>query len=185
MAEEKRRRRSIVEAEVMEQAQQLAKRKRGNGQPPGNPSVQQMASQIVEHQRKGQVYHDGIPAMLVEYFASADAWWTNYNDSGTGKILPKGKIPTFERFAANNGFSKFTMYDWCEKHPEFAMAYAEATELQKAFIMEGAAANAIPAQFAMFMLKCNHGMVEPQAGDNDGDNDDVTMKVHGKGQNDA
>ena len=60
--------------------------------------------------------------------------------------------------------------------------YAEAVELQKAFIIEGAAANAIPAQFAVFMLKCNHGMMEPQAGDTDGENDNVSMQVNGKGQ---
>lgn len=182
MAEEKRRRRSVVEAEVLQQAETLAAQKRGNREP-GLASVRRVRAQIEDHQeRGGRVYHDGMPSLLVEYFASADAWWTNYNDSGTGKILPKGKIPTFERFATSNGFSKFAMYDWCEKYPEFAMAYAEAQELQKAFIMEGAAANAIPAQFAMFMLRCNHGMVEPQNGDNDGDNDDVTMTVHGKGQ---
>lgn len=182
MAEQKRRRRSVVEAEVLEQAEQLAAQKKGNREP-GLASVKRVEAQINDHQRRtGMKYHEGMPQLLLDYFASAEAWWTNYNDSGTGKILPKGKIPTFERFATNNGFSKFVMYDWCEKYPEFAMAYAEAQELQKAFIMEGAAANAIPAQFAMFMLRCNHGMVEPQSGDNDGDSDDVSMTVHGKGQ---
>ena len=183
MAEQKRRRRSVVEAEVLEQAEQLAAQKKGNGQRPGNPSVQQVKAQIEEHsQRTNGKYYPELGQELVAYFANAEAWWTNYNDSGTAKVLPKGKIPTFERFAFMNGFSKFTYYNWCESHPEFALAYAEAQELQKAFIMEGAAANAIPAQFAMFMLRCNHGMVEPQSGDNDGDSDDVSMTVHGKGQ---
>lgn len=182
MAEQKRRRRSVVEAEVLEQAEQLAAQKKGNREP-GLASVKRVEAQINDHQRRtGMKYHEGMGTELIEYFASADAWWTNYNDSGTGKILPKGKIPTFERFAAQRGFSKFNLYNWCEQYPEFAMAYAEAQELQKAFIMEGAAANAIPAQFAMFMLRCNHGMVEPQSGDSDGDSDDVSMTVHGRGQ---
>ena len=185
MAEQKRRRRSVVEAEVLEQAEQLAAQKKGNREP-GLASVKRVEAQINDHQRRtGKVYHEGIPAALVSYFAEAEAWWLNINESGTGKVLPKGKIPTFERFAYTNGFSKFTMYDWCEKHPEFAAAYAEAQELQKAFIMEGAAANAIPAQFAMFMLRCNHGMMEPQTGDIDGESDHVNMVVEGKGQNNA
>lgn len=182
MVEQKRRRKSIVEAEALEQARELASKQKGNGQPPGNPSVQRIKAQIDDHKKKPFSYYPELGRELVAYFADAEAWWTNYNDSGTGKILPKGKIPTFERFAYTKGFSKFSMYDWTEKHPEFALAYAEAVELQKAFIMEGAAANAIPAQFAMFILRCNHGMIEPQAGDSDGDSDNVTMQVNGKGQ---
>lgn len=183
MADQKRRRKSVVEAEALDQAKKLAAQKQGNGQPPGKPSVQQVLAQMDDHAtRANKKYHEGLGEELVRYFADAIPWWTNYNDSGTGKILPKGIIPTFERFAASKGFSKFSYYNWCEDHPEFALAYAEAQELQKAFIMEGAAAGAIPAQFAVFMLKCNHGMVEPQTGDRDGDNDDVNMVVHGKGQ---
>lgn len=180
MAEQKRRRKSVVEAEVMEQARALAL---SGNKKTGNPRIQSAAAEIRDHNtRLNGIYRDSLGDELIEYFATAEAWWTNYNDSGTGKILPKGKIPTFERFAHLKGFSKFSMYDWCEKHPYFARCYAEACELQKAFILEGAAANAIPSHFAVFMLKANHGMTEPQAGNNDGDNEDVTMTVHGEGQ---
>lgn len=181
MAEQKRRRKSVVEAEALEQARQLAPKHHGF-EKAGNPGVQQVKAQIDEHNSGKFRYYPELAEELVSYFADAEAWWTNYNDSGTGKVLPKGMIPTFERFARTKRFSKFSMYDWCEKHPEFARAYAEAVELQKAFIIEGAAANAIPAQFAVFMLKCNHGMMEPQAGDTDGENDNVSMQVNGKGQ---
>lgn len=177
----KRRRRTVVEAEIQEQAAKLVG-SAGSGKPPGAARVSTMEALIGEHRRTPFKYYDGIGEELVTYFADAIAWWTNYNDSGTGKVLPKSTYPTMERFARTKGCSKFAFYDWCEKHPEFALCYAEALEMQKAFIMEGAMSGAIPAQFAMFMLKCNHGMTEPQAGDNDGDSDDVVMRVHGEGQ---
>lgn len=184
MAEHKRRRRSVVEAEVMEQAEKLTT-SAGSGKPPGRARISTTKAVIEDHHRKQFSYYEGLGDELVQYFADAIAWFTNYNDSGTGKVLPKTKYPTFERFAYQKGFSKFTYYVWCDTHPEFAIKYAEALEMQKAFIMEGAMAGAIPAQFAMFMLRCNHGMTEPQAGNSDGDNDDVNMLVHGKGQTDA
>lgn len=184
MAEHKRRRRSVVEAEVMEQAEKLTT-SAGSGKAPSRSRISTTKAVIEDHQRKPFKYYPEIGDELLEYFADAIAWWTNYNDSGTGKVLPKTTYPTFERFAYKKGFSKFTYYSWCDIHPEFAIKYAEALEMQKAFIMEGAMSGAIPAQFAMFMLKCNHGMTEPQAGNSDGDNDDVNMVVHGKGQTDA
>lgn len=183
MDKQKRQRRSVVEAEALEQAQKLAREQQGSGRERGNPTVQQIRAQMDEHRVKGQFrYYDELGDELVEYFASAIPWWTNYNDSGTGKVLPKGRIPLLERFAYEWGFSKFSVYDWCEKHPKFARCYAEAMELQKAFIMEGAAAGAIPHGYAIFMLKCNHGMVEPKDDDGNGLSDNVAMKVHGEGQ---
>lgn len=179
MAEHKRRRRSEVEAE----ARELASEKKGNGQEPGSASTSKVLAQMDEHEKTtNKKYHEGLGRALVEYFATAVPWWTNYNDAGTGKVLPKGTVPTFERFAFSKGFSKFSYYNWCNNYPEFALAYAEAQELQKAFILEGAAAGAIPANFAIFMLKCNHGMLEPQSGSDDGDTDDVNMVIHGEGQ---
>lgn len=184
MAEQKRRRRSVVEAEVLEQAEKLST-SAGSGKPPGRVRVRTAEAVIGAETRKPFQYYPEIGDELVQYFADAIAWFTNYNESRTGKVLPKSRFPTFERFAYQKGFSKFTYYSWCDIYPDFAVKYAEAMEMQKAFIFEGAMAGAIPAQFAMFMLKCNHGMTEPQAGNSDGDNDDVNMVVHGKGQANA
>lgn len=97
---------------------------------------------------------------LVRYFSDSASWDTHFSDKGTAQILPKNKLPTFERFASSIGVYRRTLMLWREVWPDFNEAYEEALSLQKAFLMELSAAG-VGANGCTFILRCNHGMKEP------------------------
>jgi hypothetical protein len=45
-------------------------------------------------------------------------------------------LPTVERFAANVGVVKSTLYEWAKKHPEFSNALDRAKELQQEVLIQ-------------------------------------------------
>lgn len=105
---------------------------------------------------------------LISYFSDPESWRLHLTEKGTAQIIPKDKLPTFGRFAMSIGFDHDTILSWRDKYPEWDKAYAICKELQKDFFIQGATAGSINAGFAIFMLKCNHGMAEPESG-NKGD----------------
>lgn len=94
-------------------------------------------------------------------FFERDPWEISYDAKGTAKMVPKDKMPTAGRWCREMGVPIRTFNDWVNRYPEFADAYATAQEMQKSFILESGGI-AINGGFAMFMLKCNHGMKEPE-----------------------
>lgn len=103
---------------------------------------------------------------LIEYFAAPDSWDIYRDAKGTAKALPKGKLPTFERFAVSLGVHRETLMNWAKKYEEFGRAYDTAMSLQKAFLMELSAAG-IGNNNVSLILKVNHGMVEPKEEEHD------------------
>lgn len=108
-------------------------------------------------------YNPEIIDRMYKYF-SKDPWEMHYTDKGTAQMIPKDKMPTFGRFASIIGFSPRTFNDWRKKYPEFDAAYEDCKELQKSFILESGGLT-LNGGFAVFMLKCNHGMIEPEQKD--------------------
>lgn len=109
-------------------------------------------------------YREEYCATLVDYFRSADSWEINYDMKNSGKVLPKTKLPTFERFAADLGIAVKTLDLWKDRYPEFATAYDIAKSLQKAFLMELGAAG-VGNHTLTLMLRTNHGMKDdPEEG---------------------
>lgn len=106
-------------------------------------------------------YREEYCQSIVEYF-DRDAWEIVTDMKGTPKVMPKDNVPTFTRWCRSLGIATKTANLWVAKYPEFAAAYAEAKELQKSFLIEAGLTHG-SGGFAMFMLKCTHGMVEPKA----------------------
>lgn len=106
-------------------------------------------------------YREEYCQSIVEYF-DRDPWHIVTDMKGTPKVMPKDNVPTFGRWCRSLGISSKTASLWADKYPEFAAAYAEAKELQKSFLIEAGLTHG-SGGFAMFMLKCTHGMVEPKA----------------------
>lgn len=129
---------------------------------------------------KPKTYRKEYCQSIVEYFRAADSWEINYDLKQSGKVLPKSKLPTFERYAADLGISIPTLYLWRTTYPEFAEAYAIAKDLQKAFLMELGAAGVGNHTLAL-MLRTNHGMKDaPEEGDGeDGPIQRVVVEVVG------
>lgn len=98
---------------------------------------------------------------IVEYFDHPTSWALNTDAKGSAKAVPAGKLPTFERYAANLGVTSRTLLFWQEAHPEFKEAYEIAKSLQKAFILELSAAGVGNNNMAL-LLKVGHGMREPK-----------------------
>lgn len=98
---------------------------------------------------------------IVAYFDVPVSWEKYVTPKGQVQIIPDNKLPTFARFARSLGVGDNTLTKWCNKHPEFAEAYAQAKELQKSFLMELSAAG-IGSSAVGLMLRANHGMVEPK-----------------------
>jgi hypothetical protein len=105
---------------------------------------------------------------LVDYFSFADSWeMYNANKTSTAQIIPKSKLPTFQRWCAGIGIGAQTMSDWRNKHPEFEEAYLIAKDLQCAFLLELGAAG-VGNHVLALMLRTNHGMKDaPEPDDKD------------------
>lgn len=124
---------------------------------------------------KGEPSHftPDIIDKMYAYFGNKNPWEIHYTDKGTAQMIPRDKMPTMTRFAQMIGFTPRTLQDWRKRWPEFDAAYQDCMEMQKAFIMESGGLT-LNGGFAMWLLKCNHGMVEPESGEKD---DKVIQKV--------
>lgn len=103
---------------------------------------------------------------IVDYFMAADSWEINMDLKQSAKVIPKSKLPTFERYAAELGVTYRTLDNWCDLHPEFKEAFEIAKSLQKAFLMELGAAGVGNHTLAL-MLRTNHGMKDAPEDDED------------------
>lgn len=114
---------------------------------------------------------------IVEYFASADSWEINYDLKNSGKVLPKSKLPTLERWAYLMGVGVTTVrQSWPAKHPEFAQALETAQSLQKAFLLELGAAG-VANHVTALMLRTHHGMKDEKESDEDRKDDTIQRVV--------
>lgn len=124
-------------------------RKKGDPTPPGH-GVGRVTTYRPE-------YCDAI----IEYFSRVP-WELNVDARGSAKVIPKDRMPTFIRWCQEMGVSYQAMLKWCRANPEFKEAHDVCKELQMAFLVE-AGGITVNGGFAMFLLKCNHGMQEPKA----------------------
>ena len=103
-------------------------------------------------------YKPEYVGQLLAYFRDATPYQIHESEKGTAQVIVKDKYPTMQAFAATIGVYFETLYEWCAQWPEWDVAYKEALELQKAYIMQAGMSGASPAHFAIFLLKANHGM---------------------------
>lgn len=104
-------------------------------------------------------YRDEYIPMILKYFRDAVAFQIHQSEKGTAQVIVKDNLPTMTKFARTIGVYEETMREWCgESRPEWTRAYAECKRLQQEFIIQAGMSGATPANFAIFMLKANHGM---------------------------
>lgn len=109
---------------------------------------------------------------IIEYFASADSW-----DREEGRVLPKSKLPTLERWCHMMGVGTTTVrLNWPKQHPEFARALETAQSLQKAFLLELGAAG-VANHVTALMLRTIHGMKDEKDADEDKKDDTIQRVV--------
>ena len=96
-------------------------------------------------------YREEYCQSIIDYFAHPESWEINVDAKGTGKVLPKHKIPTVERWCHSIGVSTRTLDGWQKVHPEFAEAYQMARGLQQSFAIELAAAGIGTSLLNVFM----------------------------------
>lgn len=119
---------------------------------------------------------------ILDYFGNARPWVVHLTAKGNAQVIPKDRMPTVARFAQAIGVGVACVYRWAKRHPEFAKAYAEALEMQKAFVLESGGI-AMQAGFATFVLKAAHKMRDDEViEDDDDDTGDVEVEPSGKGQ---
>ena len=53
-----------------------------------------------------------------------------------------------------------TVLEWAKIHDDFSAAYKKAKEIDKARIIDRASTGSMNPAWSMFLLKCNHGMIE-------------------------
>lgn len=111
---------------------------------------------------------------IIEYFSDkvGDPFREVEDEKGRVQLIPE-RVPTFEKFADSIGVNCDTVVEWAKednkaKYPGFSAAYARAKQLQKDFILSCGMAGAGNPQFAIFMLKNNHGMKDTTDHTNDG-----------------
>lgn len=124
-------------------------RKPGDPKPPDYPGMGQPTK-----------YRPEYCQSIIDFF-DRSSWEIHYDMKETPKVMPKDNVPTVIRWCRSLGIHPRTVSLWVSKYPEFAEAHETAMELQKAFLIESGLTHG-SGGFAMFMLKCNHGMVEPK-----------------------
>lgn len=137
-----------------------------------------MTAKKPEHLKKRQGSQNGISnnpigrpsgyrpeycQMIIDYFVKGyeELYFMNRNEKGDMRAVP-GKFPTFERFGFTIGKLVKVMLDWCRQYPEFAEAYQQCKQLQKACLVEGAMAGALNSNFANLFARVDHGMQDAQ-----------------------
>jgi len=124
-------------------------------------------------------YDPAFCRQLIDFF-DVEAYREDVVNEGSTReriqIVPV-KFPTLQRFAAEIGVTKQTMWNWAtaqdedgtRKHPEFFDAYTRAKDLQEAVLVEGAMVGAYNPQFAGFAAVniCNWRSKQQITGAND------------------
>lgn len=78
----------------------------------------------------------------------------------TKKQLKAFPTPSLAGFAVHVGVSANTIKEWRKRHPEFDEACEIAMQKQMEHIIHNASTGQMPTNFAIFLLKNNHGMVD-------------------------
>jgi len=68
--------------------------------------------------------------------------------------------PSLAGFAVHVGVSAKTINEWRKRHEDFNEACEIALQKQKEHIIHNASTGQMPTNFAIFLLKNNHGMVD-------------------------
>lgn len=105
-------------------------------------------------------YDPAIADRLVEFFAIDSPYVPEQDNQGRTRMQPV-RPPTIERFCAQEGISKETLYRWATEtdqdgnllRPEFSNAYQRAKEYQAAIMGEGLALGAYNASGGIFVAK--------------------------------
>lgn len=111
-------------------------------------------------------YREEYCQLLLNFFAVPEreiVYERKYYKDGTlqcetPKIVLPPRFPTFELFAASIGVVPNTLLNWCEKHPRFADAYAQAKNIQLGIAKAHGAMKDYDSNFTKFLLVNDHGM---------------------------
>lgn len=78
-----------------------------------------------------------------------------YKDGTTKETMRRlpNVLPTLERFAADLGVARSSLYEWAKVHKEFAEAISVAKEMQKDMIMTNGMLGLYNSPFAIFVAK--------------------------------
>lgn len=95
---------------------------------------------------------------------------SKYKDEYCEKMLEYFKnatdFPTFEEFAGRIiGIGERTLWDWKEKHPQFATTFEQCLAIQKGMTIAGGMSGKYNAAFAKFMAVNCHGMSDKSEND--------------------
>jgi len=96
---------------------------------------------------------------------------TKYNDAyvkGAYEYLhanigvASGSLPTLEGLSLKLDLDIETIAIWADLHPEFSVPIKKIKQLQKTVLMDDGlyGGKEVNATMAIFLLKCNHGMIE-------------------------
>ena len=99
------------------------------------------------------LYNDDVPQKTREYLKT------------TGREATE--LPTIEGLARYLGVARDTIYEWIKpeyKHIEFSDTIKEIEEAQKAQLINDGmyGGKEVNSTMAIFLLKCNHGMIETE-----------------------
>ena len=97
---------------------------------------------------------------IVKYFNDAPVW-QEIQDSSTSDIKGGNKhtkkiparMPTFDRWAFDNGLTHQTLLNWIDESKDFFEAYNYCKMLQKEWLIEVGMSGECPPAFAIFAMK--------------------------------
>jgi hypothetical protein len=78
----------------------------------------------------------------------------------TKKSLEVDKLPTIEGLAVELGIGTRTLYDWETEYSDFSQTMDALRDTQRRLLIENGLNGTYSAQFAMFLLRSIHGMVD-------------------------
>lgn len=97
---------------------------------------------------------------------------TTYNDNRINEVKSylalcgreNAELPTIEGLAGHMDVNPDTIYEWREKHLEFSEAIKGLLGKQKNQLMNDGmyGGKEVNSTMAIFLLKCNHGMIETE-----------------------
>lgn len=74
-------------------------------------------------------------------------------------------LPTVAGVAVHLSVARDTVYDWCEKYPEFSDTIEQIKALQESMLIQNGLKNEYNATITKLMLSSNHGYREKQETD--------------------
>lgn len=110
-------------------------------------------------------YHPSIINRINDFFSLDEPSFTEVRKlNGNIQLVPR-ILPTYCRFAFQEGISRRTLYNWANQkntagelsYPDFNFAYQRAKNVQCAILIEAGVVGAYKSSFAIRIMKNVHG----------------------------